>query len=273
MLLQAIHTYPVKSLGGSSTAAAEVEKLGLRNDRRWVALDAGGRVLTGRKERRLVRVNATPCEDGGILLTGPDGQVMHVDTPAGGEPVPTNLSRVGYVRRARQEASSWLSEQVGREVCLAWLDDPRRRSVSERHGGQDGDVLSLADAGPLLLTTTASLRQLNQWIAEGASERGETPQKIEMERFRPNVVIDGLDDAFVEDQWREVQIGSVRFRFAERCDRCMFTMIDPVTLAMGKEPLRTLARHRQWSHKTFFGVRLIPTSLGTIHAGETVTAV
>lgn len=272
MRLHAINVYPVKSLGGSSAAAADVEPWGLRHDRRWLAVDADGAVITGREQRGMLRVTAAPQDDGSITLCGADGSVLHVETPVAGEFMPTHLSRVGFVRRAPAEASAWLSEQIGMWVNLAWLDDPRRRSVSEKHGGEVGDMLSLADAGPLLLTTTASLRQLNEWVADAALDRGETPEPIAMERFRPNVVIDGLDQAFAEDEWKEVSIGSVRFRFAERCDRCMFTMIDPGTLAMSKEPLRTLAKHRRSAHKTFFGIRLIPTKLGTIHSGDGVSA-
>ena len=124
-----------------------------------------------------------------------------------------------------------------------------------------------------MLTTTASLRRLNQWILEGAVERGETSvDEIVMLRFRPSVVVDGCDTAFAEDDWRGVRVGGVRFRFAEHCDRCVLTTVDPETLKPGKEPLRTLARHRQWDHKTFFGVRLIPTTEGSIQVGDPVTA-
>jgi uncharacterized protein len=156
---------------------------------------------------------------------------------------------------------------------LGWLDDPRRRSISIDHGGRLGDSLSLADAGPLLLTTTGSLSQLNAWIAEDAAGRGaEPPVPMVMGRFRPSVVVARVDVNFVEDTWRSVRIGSVEFRFAEHCDRCVLTTIDPTTLVSGKEPLRTLARKRQWNHKTFFGIRLAPVSLGTIQIGDEVTA-
>jgi uncharacterized protein len=218
-------------------------------------------------------VAASATEGGGLQLAARDGATLSVEPPLDGELAETTLSRVGQVRLAEPSASEWLSHQIGRSVRLGWLDDPRRRSVSAEHGGHAGDVLSLADAGPLLLTTTASLRRLNQWILEGAVERGETSvDEIVMLRFRPSVVVDGCDTAFAEDDWRGVRVGGVRFRFAEHCDRCVLTTVDPETLKPGKEPLRTLARHRQWDHKTFFGVRLIPTTEGSIRVGDPVTA-
>ncbi len=48
------------------------------------------------------------------------------------------------------------------------------------------------------------------------------------------------------------------------------TTIDPVTLASGKEPIRTLARHRRWDGRTWFGIRLVPLGIGTIRVGDLV---
>ena len=85
-----------------------------------------------------------------------------------------------------------------------------------------------------------------------------------MLRFRPNVIIDGDPDApFAEDGWPFVQLGDVRFRVSGTCDRCVMTTIDPVTLARGKEPIRTLAKHRKWDGKTWFGIWLVPDLEGS----------
>jgi len=123
----------------------------------------------------------------------------------------------------------------------------------------------------VLLTNVASLRQLNDCVLRDADERGEeAPAPIVMDRFRPTIVVDESAGPFVEDMWRHVWIGSVRFRFAEYCARCVLAIIDPRTLIAGKEPLRTLARHRQWDHKTWFGIRLIPVAEGRIQVGDRV---
>ena len=260
MKVESIRIYPVKSLAGGSAPHAQVEPWGLRDDRRWVVLDPAGTVITAREDHRLLGVTAEATPDG-ITLTSRDGEQHLVATPSEGESVPTSTSRLESVRVADDGANGWLSDVLGRPVRLGWLDDPRRRSVSEAHGGAIGDPLTLADAGPLLVTSTTSLAQLNDWI-DG--------EKMEMLRFRPNVVIDGPPVPFEEDQWRIIRIGGVSFRFAEICDRCVMTTLDPHTLKGGKEPLRTLARYRQWDHKTWFGVRVIPTSPGKISLGDEV---
>jgi uncharacterized protein YcbX len=91
-----------------------------------------------------------------------------------------------------------------------------------------------------------------------------------MQRFRANVVVDSAGRPFEEDHWRRVRIGGVVYRFAEHCDRCLVTLIDPQTLLRGKEPIRTLARHHRWDGKTWFGIRLVPLGAGTLSVGEPV---
>ena len=57
-------------------------------------------------------------------------------------------------------------------------------------------------------------------------------------------------------------------RVAKGSDRCVFTTIDPETAVKGKEPLVTLAKHRRWDGKVWFGVNLIPDTPGTISDGD-----
>jgi uncharacterized protein len=270
--LTEIVLYPVKSLRGVSVKFAEVEPWGLRHDRRWLVLNPDGTVLTARRERRMLGLSAAPLENGSISLTSPGGSSIQVEVPSAAAPIPLLLSRLDSVRPAALEASAWLSAQLRREVTLGWLDDPGRRTVSITHGGRPGDTLNLADAGPLLLTSSASLRQLNTWIVLDSSEEGTAPpNEISMRRFRPNVVVQGEIPPFIEDTWTTVQVGGVQFRVGEPCDRCVMTTVDPETLLGGKQPLRTLARHRQWNHKTWFGVRMIPEKVGPIMVGDDVT--
>ncbi|MEV6967837.1 MOSC N-terminal beta barrel domain-containing protein [Hamadaea sp. NPDC051192] len=275
MRLASIHLYPVKSLGGVAVDEAAVEPWGLRHDRRWLVLNPDGTYLTARDEHRMLGVAAIPAA-GSLTLTGLDGSRLTVAEPADGDLVPTTMSRLAQIRLAPPEAHDWLSVQFGRSLRLGWLDDPHRRPVAEDHGGLPGDPLNLSDAGPLLVATTASMRRLNDWIAEGAVERGEqVPEPLPISRFRPNLVVDDSPGApaepFAEDDWQRVRVGTVDFRFAEICDRCVLTTIDAATYRTGKEPIRTLSRFRKRDGKTWFGVRLIPLTDGVLRVGDEVT--
>lgn len=273
MRLASIHFYPVKSTGGHQVRRAEVEPWGLAGDRRYLVVGEDGEILTGRVHERLLACVAELGPDA-LTLTGPHAPPLRVVPPrgtAGGRvrvvmaKIPVELSDCG------DEAAAWLSALIGVPARLAWQDDPTRRPVDPLYGRPE-DRVSLADAYPLLLTTTASLDQLNDWIARTAAERGEEPRApLSMRRFRPNVVIDGVPEPFAEDTWKRVRIGEVGFRVSKGCDRCVFTTIDPVTLVRGKEPTRTLARHRRWDGKVWFGVNLIPEHRGTLAQGDPVT--
>ena len=55
------------------------------------------------------------------------------------------------------------------------------------------------------------------------------------------------------------------------CDRCVMTTLDPQSAERGKEPIATLARHRRFDGRTWFGVNLVPdTEVGGIGVGDEV---
>jgi uncharacterized protein YcbX len=109
-------------------------------------------------------------------------------------------------------------------------------------------------------------------VAETALERGEAPRApLVVERFRPNLVVDGDLDPFEEDGWRRVRVGPVEFRVVKPVDRCVLTTIEPSTLERGHEPIRTLAKHRKWDGATWFAVQLVPEFRGVVRVGDEVT--
>jgi len=268
-VVRTLHVYPVKSMRGIEVVERDVEPWGLKDDRRWVVLAPDGSRLSGREDRRLLGFSAIPREGGGVEILAGDGSAIEVRAPFNGEFAATSISRLNVVRLAEPAVHEWLSDRLSRPARLGWLDDPSRRPVSPAHGGLNGDALSLADAGPLLLTSEASLRLLNEWIT-ASTDAGQKPDHAVMARFRPNVVVGGVDEPFAEDGWSRVRIGGVTYRQSEQCDRCMMTLIEPKTLVQGKEPLRSLARHRRRDGRTWFGIRLIPESIGRIAVGDQV---
>jgi len=268
--VRSLHLYPVKSTSGVSVAQASVEPWGLAGDRRWSVVDQAGKRLVAWDAPQLLRVRAVPVP-AGVRLSAIGRPDLVVPRPDPSVRVASPHTRLDTAVPAGPAASDWLSELLGRPVGLLWLDDPRLRPVSPTKGGRPGEYLSLADVGPVLLTSRASLVQLERWAADRAAAGGLAgpDRPLAMARFRPNVVIDG-DRPFAEDGWTELQIGQVRFRQVQLCDRCVFTTIDPVDLSRSRDPLRTLARHRRWDHHTWFGSRLVPRSAGLIRVGDPV---
>jgi uncharacterized protein YcbX len=272
--VSSLRIYPVKSTAGIDVPEAVVHPWGLENDRRWMVVDLDGLTLTPRVHRRLLQISVSTRRGGAIDLAAAGLETLHVDVPRRDVSVPVTMSRVGHGVSAGTAADDWLSAFLDQPVRLVWLDDPRRRTVGASHGGRPGDPLNLSDTGPILLTSTSSLDRLNEWLGQTAAERDEPPpEQLPMLRFRPNVVVDGIDPPFAEDDWKLVRIGDVELRFGEHCDRCAVPTIDPTTLTSSKEPTRTLALHRQWDHQVFFGIRLIPVTTGVIRLDDQVDLV
>ncbi|MGX5697114.1 MOSC domain-containing protein [Agromyces soli] len=290
MQVTRVRLHPVKSFAGFDVPSARVLPWGLEGDRRWGVVDPEGAPVTAREENALLGLRAE-LTDGGLRLSvrddldgappggtaarlvaaeasGPASRMPRAEAsgtasllvrePRGAEPIEVGHSRQGTALPAGDEADAWLSELIGRPLRLVWQPDPRARSVKPAIGGRPGESLSLADAGPLLLASEASLAAVNEFAASDAIERGEgVPDPLVVERFRPNVVVDG-ELPFAEEGWTAVELGGVRYRVLEVCDRCVMTTIDPTTLVRGKDPIRVLARHHRWDGKTWFGVRIVP---------------
>lgn len=267
--LRSITVYPVKSTSGRDVTTVDVEPLGLHDDRRWMVVGADGECLTARRDRALLWVTATPTPSG--LRLGSrrgDRRPLEVAEPTG---PPLEVSVHGKPLHgipAAAEANAWIGAALGRDDArLVHLDRPRPLNPAR---SRPGDHTAFADAYPVTLASLASLRRVQDWVVEAALDRGEEPTGIEMERFRPNLVVDGDLDPFVEDGWQRVCVGDVVFDVAKCIDRCVLTTIDPTTLESGPEPIRSLARHHAWDGATWFGLQLIPRSAGTIRVGDPV---
>lgn len=278
MRVTALHVHPLKSAAPGSLRSVEVLPRGFVDDRSWMVVDDAGTLVSARECHRLLLLNADtpltmPGLDAGLRLGAPGMPVLDVSIPTG-EAVPVRLHRneLGAVPAA-DRAHAWLRRALGRDdVRLVWCDDPTRRQLNPSHSSP-GDHTAFADGYPVTLASEASLHQLDVWIAETARDLGEpTPEPLAMRRFRPSMVIDGADP-FTEDSWGTITVGAAEFRVAKPVDRCVMTTVDPTTLMTGREPIRTLARHRLSSDsKTLFAVHLIPVRTGTITVGDPVSA-
>ncbi len=253
-----LRTYPVKSMAGNDVEWATVEPWGLAGDRRWALVDEAGKNVTARRMNGLLGLRAELCGDTAIRISDRSGSAITVGVPHAGSPTPVGFSGLDQATPASREANDWISARAGAEVRLVWQADPTARPVAAEDGGLPGDVVSLADAAPLLLATESSMLQLNEWFA--ADEENAESAALDIVRFRPNLVIDG-DAPFAEDHWSRLWIGDIEFRRTELCDRCSIPTIDPATLHRGKEPTRTLAKYRMWDHSTWFGIRIAPVDL------------
>jgi MOSC domain-containing protein len=262
--LASIHVYPLKGGRGLDLPSSLVEPWGLAGDRRWLLVDADSRFISQREHAALARL-VVNCDLGvGITVSSEDRAPLRVAVPGpSAEMLKVTVWRSTVLAAAAGPgADTWLSAYLGEPVRLVYLDDPTRRAVDPEFG-VEGDVVSFADGYPLLLTSTGSLGQLGQWLIAA----GERP--VPMNRFRPNIVVTGFEP-WAEDRWRRVRIGSVSFRVAKPCGRCVVTTTDQITGERGTQPLKMLAARRRFGKSLVFGQNIVPDSPGLIRVGDPV---
>lgn len=258
MRVTSLAIYPVKSLRPLYPPEAQVERPGLRHDRRWALIRPGdGRVLTQREHPALARIAAHPTPNG--LHLSCDGHRSAEATPDGPAAVLNIWGTIVPAVQANPAASTWFAGVLGTPCTLVHLRDPTARPVTPALA-RPGDTVSLADGFPLLVVGTASLRALNARLAS----------PVPMIRFRPNLVVE-TTEPWEEDTWSHLQLGSVRLRLASPCARCTVITVDQDTGALTprKEPLRTLGlmRRDEEGHVTF-GWNAVPETLGTLRVGD-----
>ena len=261
--LSEIHRYPIKSIAADSLQSAVVEARGLRGDRRWMVVDAGGRVLTGRELGALTQISAHIDGDGDALtLAAPGRNMLSTQADIGRPRVHVTVwkNEVEAVP-ANPAADAWISDYLGQPARLVFMDEDARRPVDPDHSCP-GDEVSFADGYPLLLISQAALDALNARLTKPVS----------MQRFRPNLVVAGTRP-HAEDEWRRVRIGAVEFDVVKPCVRCVFTIVDPDSGRRDPngEPLRTLVGYRRTPSGVTFGQNLIPRGVGSIRIGDAVT--
>lgn len=94
------------------------------------------------------------------------------------------------------------------------------------------------DAFPLSMISTRTVADLG--TAVGAN--------LDPLRFRPNLVIEALDDTpFPEETWVGcvLRIGDLRMRIDKRDQRCVMVNVDPATTKRDSRILRAIGRERQ----------------------------
>jgi len=252
--------YPIKACRGFEVPAWEVERMGLRDDRRMMLVTPEGGFLTQREFPRLALV--TPALDGDHLtLSAPNFDSLRLSVQRSGVTVPVDIWKSQGVQAVDQgeEAAQWFSDWLGSPVRLVHIADGYIRKVSADHAVHPDDHTGFADGYPILIASEEGLADLNA--------RLETP--VPMNRFRPNVVVSGCEP-FAEDTWKRIRIGGIEMAVVKPCARCVVTTIDKDTLVQSKEPLKTLSTFRKQPKGAMFGQNVIPLNGGRLEVGMSV---
>jgi uncharacterized protein YcbX len=221
-----LHVYPIKSCGGIALPEALLIETGIEFDRAWMLVDPAGMVVTQRELPRMVLVQPT-LKLSEMVLRAPGMLALHIALDRVESPVRVKVWDDEVAAYDMGDlCAQWFSDFLGQPLRLVRFDPEQKRLSDHRWTGTLDAENAFADAFPMLITSVAALDELNVRLAK----QGQSP--VTMARFRPNLVLDGLD-AHGEDSLDEIvfetEDGPVRLKLVKPCARCPMPDVEPLT--------------------------------------------
>ncbi|MES1163702.1 MAG: MOSC N-terminal beta barrel domain-containing protein [Rhizobacter sp.] len=236
-----LHVYPIKSCGGIALTEALLIETGIEFDRAWMVVDPTGRFVSQRELPRMALIQPV-LKISEMVLRAPGMLALHVALDRVETPVRATVWDDEVAAYDMGDlCAQWFSDFLGRPLRLVRFDPEHKRLSDRRWTGSLDAENAFADGFPILVTSVAGLTELNRRLrAQGLAD-------VTMARFRPNLVLDGLD-AHGEDALDEIGFatddGPIRIRLVKPCARCPIPDVDPVTAEPGHAVGDTLAGYR-----------------------------
>src|SRR5512142_3370304 len=126
--------YPIKACRGFDVQSANVERMGLQNDRRMMVVTPQGEFLTQREHSRLALV--TPkLYNGTVELCAPNYESIQVGIQTSGTPISVSIWKSKGVQAIDQgeEAAQWFSDWLRAKVRLVHFADGYNRFVNRTY--------------------------------------------------------------------------------------------------------------------------------------------
>jgi uncharacterized protein len=244
--VDSLYRYPVKSLRGEAVDSLTFSSGHAEGDREWAIVDAAnGVTLSAKRHGTLLQAAARTTRDL-VVVTLPDGTEVVAGDKGADAFMSAWFGRTVSLRRAGEY-----------NLPFELLDEPTDDdSAVKTIEGPAGHFADVADAH---LLTDASLRTM-------AARRPDVVWDVH--RFRPSVLIGGVDGAFPEDEWvdTEVAVGEVVFFVFKMTERCSLPLRAQPTLAYDREVARALREH----HGFRLGVYASTREPGTVRVGEPI---
>ncbi|MFC5720052.1 MOSC domain-containing protein [Streptomyces gamaensis] len=248
--------YPVKSMGGERLPAVTLTDRGLEGDRGFAVLDvASGKILSAKKERRLLLASARTCPDNGVLVRLPGGTELEAGDPR------LDQCLSGWLGRASRLVRPLPGQRALFEKVLDDEDEEANGATKEL-ATQPGVFFDTKSA--LHVLTTASLRAAHRLYPEG---------DWDVRRFRPNLLVDTAgtgtgDEGFPEEAWPggTLTLGEATAWVRKATPRCSMTTRPQGTLPEDRGIHRTLAR----LHHNILGALAHPAGRTVVHVGDTL---
>lgn len=245
--LSRLFVYPIKSCAGVELRESLMIETGLEWDRNWMVVDERGEFVSQRELPRMALIQPQ-IKQFEMILRAPGMLALHVSLDAVEEPCRVRVwddevaaYDMGHV------AGQWFTDFLGTaggelgKLRLVRFD-PEHQRLSNKKWTKTIDALNqFSDGYPILVLSQGSLDELNQRLEQAGHP------KVGIERFRPNIVIEGFA-AHDEDRSERLHIQTLEtteLALVKPCPRCPIPNIDPATAVSSPEVGQLLQSYRQ----------------------------
>ena len=238
--------YPVKSLKGIALNESMTALRGLQYDREWMVTTSDYEFITQR-EIPLMSMIEVSIDPDTLTLSSKNNTKFQVPLLSSNTNV-IKASVWGDICDAYDEgddASLWLTSLLGlyknKSLRLVRYSSQGIRPVPAKYLNGVEAQSAFSDQFPYLITSWESLEKLNKGLIKNGS------QVAEMDRFRPNIVVKGIDN--LEKKTSQNLLchkSGYDFGLRKPCKRCKIITInqDDGKIDNPKEPLATLTSLR-----------------------------
>jgi len=238
--------YPVKSLKGIALKESITALRGLQYDREWMVTTSDYEFITQR-EIPLMSTIEVSIDSDDLILSSKDNIKFKVPLLSSNTNV-IKSSVWGDICDAYDEGddvSLWLTNLLGqykgKSLRLVRYASQGLRLVPSKYLDGMEAQSAFSDQFPYLITSWESLDKLNEGLIKNGSK------VAEMDRFRPNIVVKGIDDLEKKTSQNLLcQKSGYNFGLRKPCKRCKIITInqDDGKIDNPKEPLATLTSLR-----------------------------
>jgi uncharacterized protein YcbX len=270
-VVRELWTYPVKGCQGVAADHIDITQIGIVGDRSFVLWE-DGKLVDQIETPRIASIAAGFDRESGLLRFehAKHGVYEHRVRDEGPlRDTKAILDEFAVIDQG-DEVAEWLSAAIGKEIRLVSPGDPWKINfpIPQFAALHQQQKQSFFSASPVSLANQASLDDLNS--------RLESP--VGMDRFRVNVVVDGLD-AFAEDELVSLGNDSVGLGNVTPAERCLIITTDQKTGERPKSDLmkvlgsyRRKPKEERFGSGITFGLYMSVARAGTLRVGDRLTA-
>ncbi len=233
-----IYIYPIKGAQGFRVNNWELTQNGLKWDREFIVYDKNDKSITLKSNLRLGLIRPEISFNFLKLVNTENDDFLYV-----------NMNRF---EASKETINDWISI-VLKEECKLVRCEGKNFSNTSQYLFMNKN--SLYDLNYRILLNNSFFYYLPQYLKDIFIKNYiHYGYGITTERFRPNIVIDGLNP-YDEDNIQSISINDIEFIKEEDCSRCYTTTVDYKRQQVDTtlEPMKTLLKYRKKDGKVLFG--------------------